>query len=206
MFCRWLVTTDQLSDDPTIGVAPIRRPRTMPRAQSPSAVDAVLAACQTDRDRLVVRLALDLGLRRGEIARARWEHYDDRSGVLLVLGKAGDERWVPVPRALGAVLRTAQTATTGPMIASGRGEPLVPATIGKRVSALMRAAGVKRAAYDGVSLHALRHTAASDVLDASGDIRAVQAMLGHQHLATTEVYLRRADLGRVRAAMEARAA
>ena len=60
----------------------------------------------------------------------------------------------------------------------------------RRASTLLRAAGVKLAPYDGVSLHALRHTAASDVLDASRDLRAVQALLGHEHLSTTEVYRR----------------
>ena len=68
----------------------------------------------------------------------------------------------------------------------------------------MRRAGVKRGNYDGVSGHALRHTAASDVLDRCGDLRQVQQMLGHSSLATTAIYLRRADAGQIRAAMEGR--
>jgi site-specific recombinase XerC len=72
------------------------------------------------------------------------------------------------------------------------------------VAEWMRAAGVKRRPYDGNSAHALRHTAASDVLEVSGDLRAVQAMLGHSQLQTTSIYLRRAELGRLRDAMTGR--
>jgi site-specific recombinase XerD len=65
-------------------------------------------------------------------------------------------------------------------------------------------AGLKRRPRDGVSAHSLRHTCASDVLDACHDLRVVQQMLGHQHLATTAIYLRRADLSQMRDAMAGR--
>ena len=68
----------------------------------------------------------------------------------------------------------------------------------------MSDAGIKHRRRDGVSAHALRHTAASDVLDECGDLRVVQAMIGHIHLATTAVYLRRADLAQMREAMAGR--
>ena len=68
----------------------------------------------------------------------------------------------------------------------------------------MSTAGIKRGAGDGVSAHALRHTAASDVLDRCHDVRTVQAMLGHVSIATTQIYLRRADLSRMREAMAGR--
>ena len=55
-----------------------------------------------------------------------------------------------------------------------------------------------------VTPHTLRHTAASDVLDKCGNVRTVQTMLGHQSLATTQIYLRRADLGQLREAMAGR--
>lgn len=64
--------------------------------------------------------------------------------------------------------------------------------------------GNDSAIRDELLAHALRHTAASDVLDACRDIRVVQQMLGHQSMATTQIYLRRADLGRMREAMEGR--
>jgi integrase len=81
---------------------------------------------------------------------------------------------------------------------------LAPDTISGMVSEWMRAAGVKSWARDGVSAHALRHTCASDVLEHSKDLRAVQDMLGHRHLQTTSVYLRRANLDRLREAMGGR--
>jgi site-specific recombinase XerD len=68
----------------------------------------------------------------------------------------------------------------------------------------MARAGVKRHAYDGVSGHALRHTAASDVLDECKDLRAVQQMLGHAQLSTTAIYLRRVSAESLRTAMGGR--
>ena len=68
----------------------------------------------------------------------------------------------------------------------------------------MAAAGLKNRPRDGVSAHALRHTAASDVMDRCHELRTVQAMLGHASIAATEIYLRRANLGQLREAMEGR--
>jgi site-specific recombinase XerC len=68
----------------------------------------------------------------------------------------------------------------------------------------MYSASIKTMARDGVGPHALRHTAASDVLDRCNNVRTVQEMLGHSSLATTQIYLRRASLGQLREAMEGR--
>ena len=67
---------------------------------------------------------------------------------------------------------------------------LTPGWYTNLVSELMRRAGVKQAPFDGKSPHALRHTAALDVLAESGDLRVVQSMLGHSSLGTTGWYLR----------------
>ena len=74
----------------------------------------------------------------------------------------------------------------------------------KRMTALFWEAGLKKANYDGRSAHALRHTAASDVLDRCKNVRTVQAMLGHASIATTQIYLRRANLDQLREAMSGR--
>jgi integrase len=75
--------------------------------------------------------------------------------------------------------------------------------ISKRIGRLMADAGIHRPG-DRRTAHALRHTAASDVLDRCHDVRTVQQMLGHASLQSTEVYLRRADLNRLRRAMSGR--
>lgn len=78
-----------------------------------------------------------------------------------------------------------------------------PQTVSHIVTEAMVAAGVKRAGHDGCTPHALRHTAAQDVLHAGADIRQVQAMLGHKSVSTTEWYLR-AEVPGLRDAMAGR--
>lgn len=205
-FTRWLVLDGVIRSDPCADVEPIPRPRSVPRAQTPRAVAAVLAACEDDRDRAVIWLMVGLGLRRAEVAGARWEDYDPQGRTLLVKGKGGHERFLPVPDGVAEALeRVRGRGTTGPIIRSKcHTGSISVGWVGKRVSDLMGAAGLKRAPYDGVSAHALRHTAASDVLDRCHDLRVVQAMLGHEHLSSTSIYLRRADIGQLREAMEGR--
>jgi integrase len=72
------------------------------------------------------------------------------------------------------------------------------------MSRWMRAAEIKTRAHDGRSAHGLRRTAASDVMDSSGDIRIVQAMLGHVRIESTAFYLRPVPLDKMREAMEGR--
>lgn len=206
VFGRWLVDHGHLKTDPCLGMERIRRPKSVPRAQSRAAIAALLAECVDSRDVAIIALELGLGLRRIEVARACWEHYDPVARLLLVRGKAGHERELPViDRVVAAIEAVRVRGNTGPIIRSHTtGLALTPDTIGRRVTMLMRRAGIKRLPYDGVSGHALRHTAASDVLDACGDLRIVQAMLGHGHLASTSIYLRRANLGQMREAMEDR--
>lgn len=205
-FTAWLTTERLLRDDPCVSIPRIRRPRSVPRAQAANVVGAVLDACPTDRERAIVWLMVGMGLRRMEVAALTWDDYDASAGTLVIHGKGGHERVLPVPAEVAAALARVRQRHTGPII-TARNRPLVPLSaerIGQLASRVMWAAGVKAAPYDGVSGHALRHTAASDVLDACGDLRVVQQMLGHQQLATTAIYLRRASAEQIRSAMEGR--
>lgn len=204
-FCAWLVLDGVIRADPCAGIDSIPRPRSVPRAQTQRAVAAIFAACQDDRDRAIIALMVQMGLRRAEVAGLRWEDYDPHARTLLVQGKGGHERFLPVPEAVTTALERIQGRAAGPVIrAKNHPRPISVGWVGKRVGQLMAEAGLKRAPYDGVSGHALRHTAASDVLDQCHDLRVVQAMLGHQHLSSTSIYLRRADMGQMREAMEGR--
>lgn len=204
-FTKWLVEDGVIRTDPCAGVRPIPRPRSVPRAQTHQAVVATLAACVDDRDRAIVWLMVGLGLRRAEVARARWEDYDPQGKTLLVRGKGGHERFLPVTGEVAEALARLHLRPSGPIIrAKNHPRPISIEWVGKRAGELMAEAGLKRGPYDGVSGHALRHTAASDVLDQCHDLRVVQAMLGHQHLSSTSIYLRRADIGQIREAMEGR--
>jgi integrase/recombinase XerC len=208
-FCRWLVRRGVLAVDPSVDVAPVRCPDPVPRALEPGQVAAVLRHCPDLRARAIVWLQVGEGLRCGEVSRLRVADWSRSAGTIMVRGKGARERVLPVTgdvaRALDCYLGE-HPCWSGPLVRSYRRPwaALAPDTISGMVSEWMRAAGVKGWARDGISAHALRHTAASDVLDHSKDLRAVQEMLGHRHLQTTAVYLRRANLDRLRDAMAGR--
>lgn len=209
LFCRWLVEEGYAMSDATAGVAAPRQPRSVPRALEPSSVARLLEVCPDARARAIVWLMVGEGLRCSEVAGLEVGDWNRHAEVLHVRGKGGHERVLPVvascARALDDYLDE-HPAAAGALIRSYRVEwrALTPGAISKHVSELMALAGIKRTARDGRSAHALRHTAASDVLDACGDLRVVQEMLGHRNLKTTEIYLRRANLGQMRTAMEGR--
>lgn len=206
-FTAWLHQHGELAADPCKDIPPMRRPRRVPRALPHDAIVACFTACRDDRDRAVVALAVGCGLRRAEIASVRWEDYDAATATLRVRGKGDAERVVPVPVFVQTYLEAVRGRQYGPIVApmDGSVQPLRPDTIGAMCARILRDAGVKRAAFDGVATHAFRHTCASDVLDhAHGDLRPVQQMLGHSELSSTSIYLRVAGLGQVRDAMEGR--
>lgn len=202
-FCVWAVKNGHLRHDPTATVERRRLPRSVPRAMEQASVAKILDACRDHVDTLAVWLMVGCGLRRGEVARATWADYDQTAHVLLVHGKGGHERLVPVPAPVRHALDAVPGWHSGPIL-SHDGTPYQAATIGRRVVAAMKRAEVKIAPRDGVSGHALRHTAASDVLDQCGDLRVVQEMLGHAQLSSTSIYLRRAGIPRMAEAMEGR--
>ena len=208
-FCGWLVDEGALASNPAAKLPRVRQPRTVPRALAGADVRRLLAALPDQRAMAIIQLMVGLGLRCVEVSRLRMEDYDPAGRTVLVTGKAGHQRVLPVPtaasQALDLYLRQAGVVG-GPLL--GRydrpHEPLKPGTVSKMAMEWVAAAGIKHRVHDGVSAHALRHTAASDVLDRCGDLRVVQEMLGHANLATTSRYLRRADLGKMREAMEGR--
>lgn len=205
-FTAWLTRRSILRTDPCRDIEAVPRPRRVPRALPHEAVTACLQACHDDRDKAIIMLAVGCGLRRAEIARLRWIDYDDHSRTLFVKGKGSNERIVPVPAEVRRVLAPIRGQSSAPVISplDGPVRNLSPFTIWGIVDRILREAGVKLAAYDGISTHAFRHTAASDVLDECGDLRTVQQMLGHADLKTTAIYLRIAALGDVASAMEGR--
>jgi excisionase family DNA binding protein len=208
-FCRWLVAEGLLPADPTAGVSRVRQPRRIPRALPLAACQTLIATAGDDlRARAILLLMLQCGLRCVEVANLDVADYDRAAGTIRVTGKFDNERVLPVPDEVADAITAYLAAggwSTGPLIRSKAGDNGIDArTISIMVSRLMAAAGLKRGSYDGVSAHACRHTAASDVLESSHDIRAVQGLLGHVHLSSTEIYLRATSLDQLRTAMAGR--
>lgn len=209
-FARWLVDQGLLDRDPTDGIARIRQPRSVPRAMPEHDVATLLRSLPDLRARAIVALMVGCGLRCVEVARLETTDFDAETLTLRVVGKGGHERELPVPaataEAVESYVRSVGGVYSGPLIRSTRvpSHGLSAPTISTYASRWMRDAGLKVGRWDGRSAHALRHTAASDVLDRCHDLRVVQEMLGHEHLSSTSIYLRRAGMARLREAMEGR--
>ena len=194
-FCRWMVRRGHLRKNPTAGMKAPAQPRTVPRALPTPSVTAVLTGgCPDTRAVAIVTLMVQQGLRCCEVSRLQLGDYDRLGGLMRVVGKGSHERVLPIVdetvRAVDAYL-TEHPGSAGPLIRSYT-DPhsgLAPATITKLVRVWIAAAGIKRARYDGVSAHAFRHTAGTDMLRGGAHVRDVQHALGHAHLVTTERYL-----------------
>ena len=164
--------------DPTVHVAAPRRAALLPRALSPAHVQALLGSCRGQRDRLLILVPLDTGLRLSEVAAMR---QDSVNSTVRVIGKGNKARHVPISPGLAKELRgigdLAYVWTTGkgtPMSADGL------KTAYRRV--------FKRAAVRG-GPHSLRHTFATEYLRGGGDIYRLSRILGHSTTRVTERYL-----------------
>jgi site-specific recombinase XerC len=197
-FCRWAVDRELVAVDPTARIARVRDSPAVPRTLSAGRVKRLQMVLPDDRARLIVALMHQLGLRCVEIARLQVSDWDGPAGELRVCGKGGHVRVADVVDDLADTLDAWCAARpAGPVVGISAGR------VSLLVSTWMAAAGIKTGRYDGVSAHALRHTAASDLLDGCGNVRIVQQFLGHASLATTDRYLRRHTKAEMRAAMRA---
>lgn len=193
-FWRWAHGAGLVGADVAAGLAPIKPAQPRPRPAPPAGV--VVALRQSDqRVVLMLRLANELGMRRGEVARASHEDaWQDLDGWSLhVYGKGKRERDVPLPDDLARLILAAPPGYLFPGRIEGH---LSPRRVGELVG---------EALPDGTTMHQLRHLAGTQWYDATGDIRLVQVLLGHAAVTTTERYVgvRRAKL---RAAVVTRAA
>jgi integrase/recombinase XerC len=193
-FSRWCRRRGLIATDPARSVAfprrPARLPRTLPSHDLERALDR-LAGDDPDsiRDRALLEIAYGSGLRVSELVGLN--HGDlNRGGELLrVRGKGRRERVVPMVksavRALDRYLATRPAAKPGdPVFLGARGRRLSPRVVQARVKyRLGQIAGGL-----GVTPHALRHSFASHLLDRGADLRAIQELLGHRSLASTQIY------------------
>lgn len=214
VFCDWLVDKGHIKRNPTKDFPPISLPRRVPVTFQQNEVAKVIAACGNDRRGLaIVWMMVGLGCRCVEVSRADIDDYDRVAKTIKLRGKAGHERILPVPDEVAAALDAYHNETgrsPGPIIRqiNRKGgytyDRLSPQTISDYMTRVMRKAEVKGRIFDGKSAHGLRRTAASDVMDRTGNIQIVQALLGHAKIETTTIYLRPVPLDDLRDAMAGR--
>jgi integrase/recombinase XerC len=195
-FFRFATDRDHsFKDDPCSGLKAPKSQRRLPSALSPDEAVQLVAIEGDDalalRDRALLELAYSSGLRVAELSGMNLSMLDLVSGEVRVWGKGSKERIVPV----GAPARAALEAWIARRISlpirdaealflSRTGRRLAPRAIQQRLAAW----AVKRGLNRHVHPHMLRHSFASHLLQSSGDLRAVQELLGHASIASTQVY------------------
>ena len=194
----WLGRRGLVAANPCEGIRPPRSPRRLPKALSVDETARLLQPAADDdplavRDTAMFELFYSSGLRLAELAALERNAADSalHEGELRVLGKRAKMRVVPVGRlareALAAWLPLRDqlaTADEPALFVGRRGDRLSPRAIQLRLSRR----GLEQGLAQHVHPHMLRHSFASHVLQSSGDLRAVQEMLGHASIASTQVY------------------
>ncbi|MDP3857589.1 MAG: site-specific tyrosine recombinase XerD [Stagnimonas sp.] len=198
-FYRWLVRERRREDDPTRLLETPRQGRPLPKTLGLAEVDRLLAVPDDSvlgrRDRAMLELMYASGLRVSELVSLPLPRLNLQRGLVLVLGKGGRERLVPMgeaaQQALQAWLRLARPAlaaghaASDAVFLSNRGEAMTRHNFWHRIKLHARAAGI---AASALSPHTLRHAFATHLLENGADLRSVQSLLGHADLSTTQIY------------------
>jgi integrase/recombinase XerC len=196
-FYNFLGRESGLLRNPAASVKAPRKPRKLPKTLDADQVGKYLTfdadSVVARRDSAMAELFYSSGLRLAELAAVDVDDIDPHAGLLTVTGKGRKTRTVPVGSvALKAIERwlAVRPATAGnvrgggALFTSNRGGRISVRNIQARLKAQGRRAGM----HQDVHPHMLRHSFASHMLESSGDLRAVQELLGHANLSTTQIY------------------
>jgi len=196
-FFSYLMRDHGFSDNPCTGLRAPKSPKTLPQALSPDEAARMVElpgdAPETLRDRAMFELFYSSGLRLAELVgldcQAMGE--DIRSGEVRVTGKGSKTRIVPLGQhavealqAWLAVRSQMARADEAALFVGARGGRITP----RMVQLRMKQWGIRQGLPANMHPHLLRHSFATHVLQSSGDLRAVQEMLGHASISTTQVY------------------
>jgi integrase/recombinase XerD len=188
---RFLRGERLIDADPTAALESPRLARRLPVVLTLADVDAILAAPNRAtprglRDAAMIETMYATGLRVSELVKLRPEDLDLQAGCLRVLGKGRKMRLVPLGDAARELLEQHLAAGPRPtfVFLSRLGKPMSRQGFWKLLGAYARAAGIRAA----ISPHKLRHSFATHLLERGADLRAVQAMLGHADITTTQIY------------------
>jgi integrase/recombinase XerD len=197
-FFRFAVREGLLERDPMENLRPPKAFRPLPRCLTAAQVEALLASPRTEgpvglRDRAMLEVMYATGLRASEVTSLEAACVDLELGLVRVFGKGRKERLVPLGREAAAWVkryldagraRLAKGRSSKVLFLSNRGGSLSPTGLWAIVRRHAVGAGVART----LTPHVLRHSFASHLLERGADLRALQAMLGHTDISTTQIY------------------
>ena len=196
---RWAVLHDHIDSNPAEHLDTPKLDKPLPKVMKSDSVVKLLELPPDDepvgvRDRAILELLYGSGLRVSELCGLDIDELDLRSGTVRVLGKGRKQRQLPLSdpavRALELYLSSARPElmrrkgrATPAVFVGARGARLDPRTVRAMLGRYLRAEG-----ESPIGPHVLRHSFATHLLDGGADLRVVQELLGHENLATTQIY------------------
>ncbi len=197
-FHKFLQIDGLAQSDPTVNVETPRGWKRLPKTLSTAEVDALLVQPDQStllglRDKAMLELLYATGLRVSELVGLRLQDVNLERGFLVVMGKGSKERAVPLGETAMDAVRSYLKRARPLLLKSGASESLFLSArrrgitrqmFWERIKLHARAAGI----VSSISPHTLRHCFATHLLDNGADLRAVQAMLGHSDISTTQIY------------------
>ncbi len=196
---RWLAQEGVVEQNPAALVTTPKLPKKLPRVPTIEEMNTVLdgempdAAAFPERDRLILELLYGCGIRNSELTGIKLDDIRLSAESILIRGKGKKERYVPfgdsVRGALAAYLPVRQRLlggkkNTSALLINQRGGPLTTRSVGRIVKRIAVAKGLS----PDVHPHTLRHAFGTHMLEEGADLRAIQEMLGHERLSTTQRY------------------
>ncbi|WP_099330536.1 tyrosine recombinase XerC [Erwinia amylovora] len=193
-FLDWLVSQGAIKANPAKGVATPRAARHLPKNIDVDEVNRLLEIDLNDplavRDRAMLEAMYGAGLRLSELVGIDLGHLDLASGEVWVIGKGSKERRLPMGRTAvhwvenWLAMRELFEPQDNALFLSNQGKRISTRNVQKRFAEW----GVKQGVSSHIHPHKLRHSFATHMLESSGDLRAVQELLGHANLTTTQIY------------------
>ena len=197
---RWLAQEGVVEQNPAKLVATPRLPKKLPRVPTIEEINAVLDGQMPDvaafpqRDRLLLELLYGCGIRNSELIGINLDDIRVSAEAILIRGKGKKERYVPFGGSAAAALRTylperarllgEKRKTSAALLLNQRGGRLTVRSVGRIVKRIAVAKGLS----PDVHPHTLRHAFGTHMLEEGADLRAIQELLGHERLATTQRY------------------
>ena len=194
-YFNFLIERRSYKHNPCLGIRPPKKDKRLPKALSPDEIIQLLETEETDekgiRDQAMFELCYSSGLRLSELTSVTMKELDLIDGTIRVTGKGNKTRIVPVGQKATTAIRrwikvreSLNKPISDLLFPNKNNQPLSSRTIQHRLTQWTKKQGLGQ----NVHPHMLRHSFASHLLQSSGDLRAVQEMLGHASISTTQVY------------------
>ncbi len=197
-FFKYLLKIEEIRNNPTIHVKTPKTPKSLPVYVNEDVVEKLMDAPASDsfiglRDRAMLELFYSTGMRLRELVNINLDDFHTESQLIKVTGKGGKERLIPYgKRALSSIekflkfrgIQLSAKEVLVPLFINSKGKRISPRTVQRRIKMYLKTVA------DGERFgpHTLRHSFATHLLSRGADIRAVQELLGHSSLSSTQIY------------------